>query len=93
MPSRRHRSPARRPTSTALVVDVRAADPEELRPCDAWDAWLFAEADASLALSAWFSAPSGAKAAAYASYEAAAAREARAAGALEASLARHAERV
>jgi hypothetical protein len=94
MPSRQHWTAARATASAAVVVNARGADQAQLHPCDAWDAWLFAEAEASLALSAWFSAPSGAKASAHALYEAAAAREARAAGALAASLAEsHAERV
>ena len=50
-----------------------------IRPAALFDAWLFAEADATLALAAWRSAASDDKAAAYATYRAAQDREAQAA--------------
>jgi hypothetical protein len=54
-----------------------------IRPADLFDAWLFAEADATLALATWRSAASDEKAAAYATYRAAVDREAQAARMLE----------
>lgn len=57
------------------------------RPAELYDAWLFAEADATLALAAWWEAPSDAKRDAYAAYVAAADREAHAADLLELRLA------
>jgi hypothetical protein len=45
------------------------------KPIDLWDAWLFAEADASLALATWTRAPDSEKATAYATYAAALDRE------------------
>jgi len=59
----------------------------QVRPAALFDAWLFAEADATLALAAWRSAASSNKAAAYAAYRAALDREAQAASALELRLA------
>jgi hypothetical protein len=50
-----------------------------IRPAALFDAWLFAEADATLALAAWRSAASDDKAGAYATYRAALDREAQAA--------------
>ena len=64
-----------------------ALDVGRIRPAALFDAWLFAEADATLALAAWRSAASDAKAAAYAIYRAALDREAQAARMLELSLA------
>ena len=58
-----------------------------LRAAELYDAWLFAETDATLALAAWFSAPSDQKRDAYAAYSAALEREAHAAGMLELRLA------
>ena len=58
-----------------------------VRPAALFDAWMFAEADATLALADWRSAASDDKAAAYAAYRAALDREAQAAGALELRLA------
>ena len=58
-----------------------------IRPAALFDAWLFAEADATLALAAWRSAASDDKAAAYAAYRAALDREAQAARTLELRLA------
>jgi hypothetical protein len=54
-----------------------------IRPAALFDAWLFAEADATLALAAWRSATSDDKAAAYATYRVALDREAQAARTLE----------
>ena len=56
------------------------------RPADLYDAWLFAEADATLALAAWRSAPRGFKADAHVAYVAACDREAHAASVLEGRL-------
>ena len=53
-----------------------------VQPVELFDAWLFAETDATLALSAWWSAPSSEEADAYATYRAALDREAHAAGLL-----------
>jgi len=64
-----------------------ALDVEQIRPAALFDAWLFAEADATLALAAWRSAASDDKAAAYATYRAALEREALAARTLELRLA------
>jgi hypothetical protein len=62
------------------VIAMRSAlDVERVRPAALFDAWLFAEADATLALAAWRSAARNDKAAAYATYRAALDREARAA--------------
>ena len=58
-----------------------------IRPAALFAAWLFAEADATLALAAWRSAASDDKAAAYAAYRAALDREAQAARTLELRLA------
>ena len=54
-----------------------------LRPADLFDAWLFAETDATLALAAWQSAARADKPDAHAAYVAALDREARAAAVLE----------
>ena len=54
-----------------------------IRPAALFDAWLFAEADATLALAAWRSAAGDHKAAAYATYRAALDREAQTAQMLE----------
>ena len=59
-----------------------------IRPAALFDAWLFAEADATLALAAWRTAAIEDKAAAYAAYRAALDREAHAARVLELRLAR-----
>ncbi len=53
-----------------------------MRPADLFDAWQFAETEATLALAAWKSAPHGKKGDAYVSYVAALDREAKAAGML-----------
>jgi len=66
------------------VIAVRSAlDVGRIRPAALFDAWLFAEADATLALAAWRSAASDDKAVAYATYRAALDREAQAARTLE----------
>jgi hypothetical protein len=62
-------------------------DVGRIRPAALFDAWLFAEADATLALAAWRFAASDDKAAAYAAYRAALDREAQAARTLELRLA------
>ena len=58
-----------------------------IRPAALFDAWLFAEADATLALAAWRFAASDHKAGAYTAYRAALDREAQAARMLELRLA------
>jgi hypothetical protein len=60
---------------------------ERVRPAALFDAWLFAEADATLALGAWWRARPEEKAGAYAAYLAALDREAHAARILELRLA------
>jgi hypothetical protein len=64
-----------------------ALDIGRIRPAALFDAWLFAEADATLALAAWSCAASDDKAATYATYRAALDREAEAARTLELRLA------
>jgi hypothetical protein len=64
-----------------------ALDIGRIRPAALFDAWLFAETDATLALAAWRSAASDDKAAAYATYRAAVDREAQAARTRELRLA------
>ena len=64
-----------------------ALDVGRIRPAALFDAWLFTEADATLALAAWRSAASDDKAAAYAAYRAALDRETQAARMLELRLA------
>jgi hypothetical protein len=64
-----------------------ALDVGRIRPAALFDAWLFAEADATLALAAWRLAASDDKATAYAAYRAALDREAQAARTLELRLA------
>jgi hypothetical protein len=53
-----------------------------IRPAELFDAWLFAEAEATLAMRAWWSAAPHEKADAYATYLAALDREDRAASVL-----------
>ena len=55
---------------------------QRLRPADLFDAWLFAEADATLAIAAWRAAPREEKADAYSAYVAAFDRETQAASIL-----------
>ncbi len=57
----------------------RQFDLRRLRPADLFDAWVFAEADATLALAAWRSAPRAEKRNAHAAYVAALERETKAA--------------
>jgi hypothetical protein len=57
------------PYATATPISL---EPE---PIDLWHAWLFAEAEASLALATWNRAPDGDKARAYTTYAAALDRE------------------
>jgi hypothetical protein len=57
------------------------------RVVDLFDAWLFAENDATLALGNWWAAPAGLKADAYAGYVAAREREERAADVLRLAVA------
>jgi len=64
-----------------------ARDVERIRPAALFEAWLFAGADATLALATWRSAASDDMAAAYATYRAALDREAHAARMLELRLA------
>ena len=56
---------------------------QRLRAAELYDAWLFAETDATLALAAWWSAPADGKGGAYARYLAALGREGDAADRLE----------
>ena len=66
-----------------MIAMRSALDVGRIRPAALFDAWLLAEADATLALAAWRSAASDDKAAAYATYRAALDREAKAARMLE----------
>ena len=68
------------PTSRAAR---RRSELGRLRPADLFDAWLFAETDATLALAAWQSAARADKPDAHAAYVAALDREAHAAAVLE----------
>jgi hypothetical protein len=61
----------------------QCGDLGRLRPADLFDAWLLAEADASLALAAWSEARRPGKGDAHAAYVAALDREAHAAAVLE----------
>jgi hypothetical protein len=70
-----------------VIAMPSALDVRRIRPAALFDAWLFAEADATLALAAWRSAASDDKVAAYATYRAALDREAQAARTLELRLA------
>jgi hypothetical protein len=70
-------------TPASPLVDAGAARPyDREHRGELWDAWLFAEAEAGLALSAWCAAGRAHKAPAYAFYAAALAREAQAASVL-----------
>jgi hypothetical protein len=73
--------------STAGIARRGLSGARRLRAAELYDAWLFAETDATLALAAWFSATSDKKRDAYAAYSAALEREAQAAGLLELRLA------
>ena len=70
-----------------MIAMRSALDIGRIPPAALFDAWLFAEADATLALAAWRSAASHDKAPAYAAYRAALDREAQAARTLELRLA------
>ena len=70
-----------------MIAMRSALDVGRIRPAALFDAWLFAEADATLALAAWRSAASDDKAAAYATYRVDMDREAQAARMLELRLA------
>jgi len=59
-----------------------------LQPADLFDAWMFAEADATLAIAAWEAAPAEEKGDAYAAYVAALDRETAAAHLLAAVMIR-----
>jgi hypothetical protein len=73
-----------RANATNRVVALAALDaPNAARAIELWDAWLFAEADASLALGDWSCAPDADKSDAYAAYTAALDREEQAAIVLE----------
>jgi hypothetical protein len=69
--------PAARPET------ARRFDLSDMRPIDLYDAWLFAEADATLALAAWRTAARPDKGDAHAAFIAALDREAHAAALLE----------
>jgi len=73
-------------TRIGQPVPGRAArrhfDVDRIRPADLFDAWLFAEADATLALADWRRAPRPRKSDAHAAYLAALDREAHAADVL-----------
>lgn len=62
---------------------ARRFDLSDMRPIDLYDAWLFAEADATLALAAWRSAGRADKPDAHTAYVAALDRESHAANVLE----------
>jgi hypothetical protein len=70
--------------SLGRVAEQSAA---RLRPAELFDAWMFAETEATLALAAWWSARSHEKADAYAAYLEALDREAQAARTLQLRLA------
>lgn len=61
--------------SAISIAAVDVLEALDAKPIDLWDAWLFAEAEASLALATWNRAPHGDKARAYAAYAAALDRE------------------
>jgi len=69
--------------SNGVVARCGRLGLQRLRAAELYDAWLFAETDATLALVAWWSAPTSEKGDAYAVYRAACEREAQAAGLLE----------
>jgi hypothetical protein len=75
----------------AIPIDVVAAlDAPDQKPIVLWEAWLFAAADASLALATWTHAADGDKVSAYGSYTAALDREERAARVLALCVRAHA---
>jgi hypothetical protein len=63
----------------ALWSGPRPLELDPVRPIELFDAWLFAENDAAVALGTWFAAPSDRRADAFAAYVAALDREAQAA--------------
>jgi hypothetical protein len=66
-------------TTTSARASRRRFDLRRLRPAELYDAWLFAEADATLALAAWRLAPHAEKRDAHVGYVAALDRETKAA--------------
>jgi hypothetical protein len=66
----------------ALWSGPRALRLDAVRPIELFDAWLFAENEATVALGTWFAAPIDRRADAYAAYVAALDREAQGAEAL-----------
>jgi hypothetical protein len=93
--SRKSSVKSKAPPKARPRVDLYAAGPHDVtyaEPIDLWDAWLFAEAEASLALRAWTDAPTPDRAWGYAAYRAALDREERAGAVLAGSLRRRARR-
>ncbi|MEA2291199.1 MAG: hypothetical protein QOF17_219 [Solirubrobacteraceae bacterium] len=83
------------PRKAPPSIDLYADGPHDVtraEPIDLWDAWLFAEAEASLALRAWNDAPRQDRAWGHAAYRAALDREERAGTVLAESLRRRASR-
>jgi hypothetical protein len=78
------------PMPSPLHDVVSALDAPGQKPIVLWEAWLFAAADASLALASWTHAADGDKTRAYGSYAAALDREERAARVLERCVRAHA---
>jgi len=70
------------PNAAAGRVTRRRFDLRRMRPADLFDAWMFAEADATLALAAWRSAPRAEERNAHTAYVAALDRETHAADVL-----------
>jgi len=77
MAIRQNRAPTADRHADLARVDRRAI--EHLEPADLFDAWMFAEADATLAIATWRSAPTEEKGDAHAAYLAALDRETQAA--------------
>lgn len=65
--------------SALSIAAVDRLEPLHAKPIDLWDAWLFAAAEASLALATWTRAVDADKASAHATYVAALDREEQAA--------------
>ncbi len=65
--------------SALSIAAVDRLEPLHAKPIDLWDAWLFAAAEASLALATWTRTVDGDKASAHATYVAALDREEQAA--------------
>jgi hypothetical protein len=78
--------PDRPPTVTSLR-DWSRRTLDRVPPIDLYGAWMFAQAECTLAMAAWRAAPSGEKRDAHAAYVAALDREARAADVLAGRLA------